>query len=119
MFKIRSEHMDAQSKAVREGFEDRLVEFLHKQFPEAKDEPAGELRAAVHEQVERALGYGLQAEQHAAIYLTTAWLLGREFDSEFPAAKDILTSNKMGPDEKAERLAKWTERLFVALEEEG
>lgn len=119
MFKIRSEHMDAQSKAVREGFEDRLVEFLRGEFPEAKDEPDNELRAAVHALVDKSVGYGLQAEQHAAVYLTTAWLLGKEFDTEFPAAQEILTSNKMGPDEKSERLAKLTERLFVALEEEG
>lgn len=119
MFKIRGEHIDAQSKVVREGFEDRLVEFLRGQFPEAKDEPDAELRSAVHEQVERALGYGLQAERHVAMYLTTAWLLGQKFDDEFPGAKEILTHALYTPDEKAERLAKWTERLFVALEEEG
>jgi hypothetical protein len=119
MFKIRGEQMDAQSKAVREGFEDRLVELLRGQFPEAKDEPDPELRRAVNEQVERALGYGLEAERQVAIYLTTAWMLGQKFDDEFPGAKDILTSKLYAPDEKADRLAKWTERLFVALEEEG
>src|SRR4029079_12112698 len=119
MFKIRGEHMDAQSKAVREGFEDRLVEFLRGEFPEAKKEPDAEIRVVVHEQVDRAIGYGLAAERQAAIYLTTAWLLGKAFDEECPGARDILTSPLYAPEEKADRLAKWTERLFVALEEEG
>lgn len=119
MFKIRREHRDAQSKAVHEGFEDRLVAFLRDQFPEAKSEPDDGLRRAVRGQVERALGYGLTAERHAAIYLTTAWMLGQKFDEEFPGAREILTSELHAPAEKADRLAKWTERLFVALEEEG
>src|SRR5690348_6291570 len=107
MFKIRGEHMDAQSKAVREGFEDRLVDFLRSQFPDAKDEPDAELRSAVREQVDRALSYGLEAERPVATYLTTAWLLGQTFDDEFPGAKEILTSKLHTPDEKADRLAKW------------
>jgi hypothetical protein len=119
MFKIRKEHMDAQSQAVREGFEDRLVEFLCSEFPEAQREPPAELRAVVHEQAEKAVGYGIETEQHVAIYLTTAWLLGRNFDTEFPAANEILTSGFRDSAMKADDLAKLTERLFVVLEEEG
>lgn len=119
MFKIRKEHMDAQSKAVREHYEDRLYDFLCEEFPEAKDEPPAELRAEIHRQVEKAKGYGLDTEQDVATYLTSAWMLGKEFDAEFPAAKDILTSPMRDSAMKAEDLAKLTERLFLALEEEG
>lgn len=119
MFKVRKEHMDAQSRAVREGFEDRLYEFLCSEFPEAKAEPPLELKAAIREQIEKALSYGVDAEQHVAIYLTTAWLLGQKFDTEFPAAHDILTSPVRDSEAKAYDLQKLTERLFVVLEEEG
>jgi hypothetical protein len=119
MFKIRKEHMDAQSKAVREHYEDRLYDFLCEEFPEAKNEPPAELRAEIHRQVEKAKGYGLDTEQDVATYLTSAWMLGTKFDTEFPAANDILTSPMRDSAMKAEDLAKLTERLFLALEEEG
>lgn len=119
MFKIRKEQMDAQSKAVREHYEDRLYDFLCEEFPEAKNEPPAELRAEIHRQVEKAKGYGLESEQDVATYLTSAWMLGKKFDTEFPAAHDILVSPMRSPEMKAEDLAKLTERLFLALEEEG
>jgi hypothetical protein len=119
MFKIRKEQMDAQTKAVLEHYEDRLYEFLCEEFPEAKDEPPDELRAEIHRQVEKAKGYGLESEQDVATYMTSAWMLGKEFDTEFPAANEILISPLRTSEMKAEALAKLTERLFLALEEEG
>lgn len=119
MFKIRKEQMDAQHKAVRESFEDRLIEFLCGEFPEAKEAPPEKLRLAVREQIDHALGYGLSEERYVAVYLVTAWLLGQKFDTEFPAAQEILTSKMRSSAMKAEDLQKLTERLFVALEEEG
>jgi hypothetical protein len=119
MFKIRKEQMDAQSKAVREHYEDRLYDFLCEEFPEAKDDPPAELRAEIHRQVEKAKTYGLESEQDVALYLTSAWMLGKEFDTEFPAANEILKSPMRSPAMKAEDLSKLTERLFLALEEEG
>jgi hypothetical protein len=119
MLKIRKEHMDAQSAAARDTLDDRMVELLREEFPEARDEPLPEMRRVVREQADKALGYGLSAEQHVAVYVTTAWLLGTDFDVKFPAARDTLTSRVLGSGEKADRLAKMTEHLFVALEEEG
>ncbi len=119
MFKIRKEQMDAQSKAVRENFEDRLIEFLCGEFPEAKEAPPAKLRLAVREQIDHATAYGLKEERYVAVYLVTAWLLGQKFDTEFPAAQEILSSKMRTPAAKAEDLEKLTQRLFVALEEEG
>lgn len=119
MFKIRKEQMDAQSKAVRENFEDRLIAFLCDEFPEAKSAPPDKLRATVRVQTDNAMGYGLKEERFVAMYLVTAWLLGEKFDTEFPAAHDILVSKMRSPAEKADDLQRLTERLFVALEEEG
>ncbi|MCK5896416.1 MAG: hypothetical protein KAG20_06395 [Cocleimonas sp.] len=107
----------SQNKLVE--FEQRIADFLQKQFPDAKEVAEEELLLVIHEQVEQARGYGLETERQIANYVTTAWLLGRTFDTEFPAAYDMLRSSHYSADDKSEWLAQWTEEMFKALEGEG
>jgi hypothetical protein len=97
-------------------FEDRLVHFLHETFPDSLDMPGGELASAVGRLVSRAHTYDITDEASVAVYVTTAYLLGEHFDTQFPAAADILNNHCYGAREKAQLLENWTRQLFQALE---
>ncbi len=112
---IRKEQMTALSLGTEERFGDRLVAFLRQEFPEAAAQPLQELKAAVQQQDTKARQYGLDNGQDIAVYVVTAWLLGEDFDTEFPAAAETLGST-LSSDLKAHWLSAWTEKLFAALE---
>jgi hypothetical protein len=97
-------------------FEDRLVYFLHETFPDSLDMPEGELAAAVGRIVGRSRSYGFDSEADIVVYVTTAYLLGEHFDTQFPAAADILNDHGYAAGEKAQRLENWTRLLFETLE---
>jgi len=98
-------------------FVERAVSFLYENFPESLDEDPRELTETVGAQLEKADSYGLITEQQAMTYITSAWLLGTDFDTEFPAAQQTLAAKEFSPDEKADWLAEWTEAVFAAFEE--
>ncbi|MBD0255663.1 MAG: hypothetical protein ICV83_08075 [Cytophagales bacterium] len=100
-------------------FEARLVHFLHETFPDSLDMLEGELESTVEGLVEKARSYGIQDEASIAVYVTTAYLLGAQFDTQFPAAAEILNERSYGGAEKAELLESWTRQLFQALEGDG
>jgi hypothetical protein len=70
------------------------------------------------ELLEKAYSYGFEAEDDLAIYIVTAYLLGVNFDREFPAATQILTDPAFSAHEKAQQLQSWTQELLKTLEEE-
>jgi len=105
--------LDEQQSAT---YELRLAKFLQEQFSDAAQEPLVKLRPEVSVQIEKAHGYGLVSEQDIADYAVTAWLLGADFDTEFPAAKEVLTSQIPG-EMKARFLEEWTKEMFETLEE--
>ena len=119
MLTIRKDQMAALATPSISVFLERAVSFLYENFPESLDEDPGELTEAAGGQLERAESYGLVTEQQAMTYITSAWLLGPEFDKEFPAAKETLVSEDFSPDEKKVWLSDWTEKIFAALEKEG
>ena len=100
-------------------FETRLVHFLHETFPDSLDMLEGELEDAVAGLVEKARSYRMNDEASIAVYVTTAYLLGVQFDTQFPAAAKILNDHSYGAAEKAELLESWTKELFQALEGDG
>ena len=116
MLKIRKEQMANLSGRRTEQFVERIADFLHEEYPETEDIPHEEFLATIHRQTNRADSYGLTTEQQVATYVTCAWLLGLDFDSEFPAAQEVLTSDQHSPEAKREWLAEWTEAIFAALE---
>lgn len=99
-------------------FLERAVNFLYENFPESLDEDSNELTEAIGEQLEKADTYGLITEQQVMTYITSAWLLGPEFDTEFPAAQEMLNSKEFSADEKTQWLAEWTEAIFASFEED-
>ncbi|WP_069472286.1 hypothetical protein [Candidatus Marithrix sp. Canyon 246] len=113
---IRQEQMDTFSQAELTKFEARIADFLYSEFPDAPEVPREQLIPAIHEQVTKARSYGLETERQIANYVTTAWLLGQQFDTEFPAAQEMLKSSEYMPDDKSEWMAQWTEEMFAALE---
>ncbi|MGI9067366.1 MAG: hypothetical protein ACR2HX_13325 [Pyrinomonadaceae bacterium] len=116
MLKIRNQQIETLSIHQTRQFVERVAEYLREQFPEVEDEPREEFMAAIHQQTNNAGAYGLITEQQIATYVTCAWLLGLDFDLEFPAAQEVLNSDQYSPEGKREWLAEWTEALFAALE---
>ncbi|QHT71201.1 hypothetical protein GXP67_33390 [Rhodocytophaga rosea] len=99
-------------------FEERLVSYLYETFPDAQDIPNEQMLSTVLNLLEKASHYGFEAEDDQAVYIVTAYLLGVDFDNEFPAAAHILTDPAFSAAEKAEQLQTWTQELLKTLEEE-
>lgn len=118
MLTIRKNQMGTMAVPGITLFLERAVNFLYENFPESLDEDPEELTEAVGGQLEKADSYGLVTEQQAMTYITSAWLLGPDFDTEFPAAQETLISKDFSPDEKSEWLAEWTESIFASFEED-
>jgi hypothetical protein len=116
MLVINTEQLGTLDKVAEADFVGRAATFLIESFPEAANLPAEELVAAVGRQIDKAKGYGLASERQAAAYLISAWLLGEDFDSRFPAARIALSVTDMSADEKAKWLEEWTVELFRTLE---
>ena len=113
---IRKGQMDAFEQAANRDYEMRLVRFLQSQFPDAAREREASLVDGVRPQIANARRYGLLTEQQIATYVTSAWLLGSDFDGEFPAAREMLISGAPA-DEKSDWLARFTKALFEQLEQ--
>jgi hypothetical protein len=113
---IRKEQIDAFRLAAEHDYEIRLVRFLQGRFPDAAREPEATLLEGVRPQIANARGYGLITEQQIATYVTAAWLLGADFDREFPAAQQMLVSGAPA-DENSDWLARFTKELFKTLEQ--
>jgi hypothetical protein len=117
LLKLRPAQMRAFARATEERFADRTVNFLQTQFPDARAESRGILRSIVVDQVARARTHGFETELELVTYVMTAWLVGAEFDEEFPAVREKLASPTMTPGDKAAWLAEWTQTLFRTLQE--
>lgn len=90
---------------AREQFLDRVATLLAHTEPGA----AGVLSSAdgrrvLREQYARAQAHGLCSELEIGIYLVTAWLLGTDFDTRFPAMAEILAAPGLSAARKAEAI---------------
>ena len=74
------------------------------------------MKTAVQEQIDRGHSYGLHSQRQLAVYVTTAWLLGADFDTKFPAAEEMLSSHRSG-SAKQQWLSEFTQELFKSLKE--
>lgn len=97
----------------------RIADFLQSQFPDAEEVSQEELLPVIQKQIKNAQVYGLRTEQQIVIYVVTSWLLGEQFDTEFPAAQEMLKSSEYSPADKSEWLVQWTEEMFTILDEGG
>ena len=99
-------------------FLERAVKFLYEKFPESRKEDPDKLTDMVGVQLDKADSYGLATEQQVMTYITSAWVLGPNFDKEFPSARETLNSKRTTPDKKADWLAKWTEKVVAGFKKE-
>ena len=70
----------------------RMRQYLNEQFPETKEIDDKELEQIILDLTERAAAYHLILETHVAPFIVAAWIMGRNFDQNFIATKEILES---------------------------
>ncbi|HRI66252.1 MAG TPA: DUF4123 domain-containing protein [Polyangium sp.] len=117
LLKLRPAQMRAFAQASDERFVDRTTLFLQSEFPDARKQSRGTLKMGVADQIAKARLHGFTTEIQLVTYVVTAWLLGENFDEEFPAVKETLASPVMSPSDKATWLSQFTEKLFRTLSE--
>jgi hypothetical protein len=102
MLSISQEAMDRMGEAA---YLERIIQGIASSDPAADAElhtPEG--RRELCEQFEKAHTYGLTTELELGRYIVTAWLLGTDFDTKFPAMQQILTHPEMSPSQRAEAI---------------
>jgi hypothetical protein len=117
--KIGPAQLDAFSADVRARQEQRITDLLRSEFPEAQQIPEKELDQIVHEEIGRAERYGLVTERQAFSFVTAAWMLGRGFDTRFPAPRHMLSDPDLNGEEKATWLRAWVRTVFETLGRKG
>ncbi len=111
---------ERQHTAFREDAERRYVasvaDFLRKNVAEAiKDEPEA-LLAFVAAMVKKARDYRMATRRDVAVYVTTSYLLGENFEDHFEVARQVLDSSLPSSD-KAEWLQQATVLLLLNADE--
>jgi hypothetical protein len=113
MLKFSADQFDALG---RESYLQRLIDLIHDHFPQLAAEFDQEaLAEGLWEQTLLARRYGLDDERSAATFALTAWLLGKGFDRNIPALRQILESDQLSPTRKAQALEDFTLLLFHQL----
>lgn len=115
---LRREMYDAFSAVARSDFRRSLIAFLAEQFESARAMPPAELASAVDLCIGKAESYGLTRGEDVATFAVTAYLLGLDFDRDFPAATNVLLSPVLTSADKAQWLCEWTAELFRTVEAE-
>lgn len=77
------------------------------------DSPEG--TATLQAQVANARRYGMRSELDLARYVITAWLLGLDFDTRFPAMAEVLATERLGLSQKAEAMERISTTLLETL----
>ena len=111
-----AEQMEALAMGA---FLSRVVTLLVDADPSARDvlsDPDG--HRILYRQYQRALSYGLTSELDLGRYIITAWLLGTDFDTRFPAMSQILNSPELTSGEKAQAIEDISITLFDVLDED-
>ena len=96
--------------------ENQIREILLTHFPDAAAVPDAEMARSIRRQISQAERYGFITHQDIATYVISAWLLGEDFDTSFPAAQRILMGQE-DAEERSTQLAIWTTAIFEALEQ--
>ncbi len=115
--KISDQQLTTLSDIDQTNYIEKFVEFLQSEFPDAKKLSNDILTPVVLEQITNAHSYKLITEQQISNYITTAWLLGQNFDTEFPAAQEMLISDEYSATDKVKWLSEWSIEMLTTLEE--
>lgn len=117
--RIGPSQMDAFAVDVRARQEKRITDLLRSEFPDAQQVPERELDQIAHEEIGKAEAYGLVTERQAFTFVTAAWMLGRGFDTAFPASRQMLSDPDLNGEEKATWLRAWVKTVFETLGRKG
>lgn len=93
-------------------FERRLVNAIARADPtalEGLDTPQG--MVMLRQQCAKARAVGMSAEIDIARYVVTAWLMGPDFDTRFPAMTEVLSAARLTGSQKADGI----ERICTAV----
>ncbi|PYP91717.1 MAG: hypothetical protein DMG65_06635 [Candidatus Angelobacter sp. Gp1-AA117] len=112
--KVRKEQTETLQQAADRDYAMRLLYFLQDQFPDAAEHEQATLREGIRGQIAKARSYGFLTERQIAAYVISAWLLGEDFDHEFPAVQQILRPG-LTPVEKSTQLEQFTRDIFDQL----
>ena len=115
---IRVEQFSALARVVEAEFAGRLALLLREQFEEARQIPSAELDEDIELLIPRAQAHGLTTEREVAAYAIGAFVLGENFDHEFPAAQRVLNSSVLNGADKVQWLEAWTTEMFRTLGQE-
>jgi hypothetical protein len=112
---------DAQLDSIATSrFLERVADVVFEAYPESRSELASEEgRRILREQCEKARSYGFVSELDIARYIITAWLLGVDFDTKFPAMQEVLTDPELEPGKKADLIEQFSVTLFETLQAGG
>ena len=112
MLKLREAQIDQLAP-----FRRRMRDLLRRHFPETREVPARQTDAAISRQVKAGRAHGLWTERQLAIYVLTAFLMGENFNTQFPAVEAVLGSD-LPPDGKADWVEAWSKEMFDTLAKE-
>jgi hypothetical protein len=99
-------------------FNERMVQVLAAADPKAPAELRSEAgQRMLNQLVERARAHGLQSELDVGRFIVTAWMLGPDFDTRFPAMREILAEPRLSPTQKADAIETLTTTLMNNLQQ--
>lgn len=103
-------------QASEQRFERRLIGVLTKVDPTAAAVLGTvEGAATLHLQCDRARAAGMQSELDVSRYVVTAWLLGLDFDTRFPAIAEVLSTTRLSPLQKGEAIERICTAVLIEL----
>lgn len=108
---------EAQMESMaRERFLDRVTAILADSYPESRGGLAGgDTREVMRAMYAKAHGYGFSVELDLARYIITAWILGTDFDTRYPAVAELLALQTLSPAQKSEAMEQMTTTLMEML----
>lgn len=93
-----------------------IVDILQEKYPKINQEKSEDLKAMVKQMMTKADSYGLKTGEEVMAYITSAWLLGENFDTAFPAVNQKLADSTLSGTEKAKWLEDWLMELLKTPE---
>lgn len=96
-------------------FQDRLHAVLAEAFPDAPPEDTPEFRRDVERAVERGRTHAIRRERDLARYVCLSYAFGVDFDTRFPAARDILADRTRPAPERLTLLEFWADEMLAAI----
>jgi hypothetical protein len=111
---IRQQQMTSLSEAKRQSFEQRVVDYLNRCFPnECQALTTVGIQSLIRYGIRRAKSHGIDLERDVCKYIALMFTFGRDFDNnrDLPWASNILTDDSIGSSTVK------TDRLFAAAKQ--